>query len=307
MLYPAKTPHEKRQDLRAMLAEGPRHGGRLHQFPGAYTPISAKLIQEKGFDGVYISGAVLANELALPDIGLTTLTEVAQRAGQIARVTDLPAIVDADTGFGEPMNVARTIQELENAGLAGCHIEDQINPKRCGHLDNKAVVDETTATKRIRAAAEARRDPDFLIMARTDLRGVEGLDAAIDRMKALVEAGADAIFPEAMKDLDEFRAVCEAVDVPVLANMTEFGKSRLFTAEELTEAGVDLVIYPVTLLRSSLGAMEHVLDTIRTDGTQEAAVERMLTRQRLYELVDYEGYNQFDSGIFDFEVPELYR
>ena len=307
MLYPSTSPAQKRLDLRRILADGPHNGGTIKQFPGAYTPISAKLIEEKGYDGVYISGAVVANELGFPDIGLTTLTEVAHRAGQIARMTNLPAIVDADTGFGEPMNVARTVQELEDAGLAGCHIEDQFNPKRCGHLDNKNIVDEDTAIKRIRAAAQARRDENFLIMARTDLRGVDGLHAAVDRMKALVDAGADAIFPEAMKDLGEFEAVREAVDVPVLANMTEFGKSRLYTTDELSGSGVDMVIYPVTLLRSSLGAMERVLDDIGAHGTQEASVDEMLTRQRLYELVDYEAYNAFDTGIFNFEVPERFQ
>lgn len=298
MLYSSKTAAQKRQDLRTMLASG-----QIRQFPGTYTPLSARLIEEKNFDGIYISGAVLANELGFPDVGLTTLTEVAQRAGQIARVTNLPAIVDADTGFGEPMNVARTIQEFEEYGLAGCHIEDQFNPKRCGHLDNKNMVDLETATKRIRAAAEARRDENFLIMARTDLRGTSSLEETIDRIKALVDAGADAIFPEAMKNLDEFKAVCDAVDVPVLANMTEFGKSQLYTKAQLAKAGISLIIYPVTLLRSSLGAMERVLDTIEADGTQEAAVDQMLTRSRLYELVDYEGYNHFDTGIFNFEVP----
>ena len=234
MLYSNLTAAEKRVRLRELLQPGA-----AVQFPGAYTPLSAKLVQEQGFSGLYISGAVLANELALPDIGLTTLSEVAQRAGQIARVTDLPAIVDADTGFGEPMNVARTIQELENAGLAGCHLEDQVNPKRCGHLDNK------------------------------------------------------------------FEAVCKAVDVPVLANMTEFGKSELFTRDQLASAGVALVIYPVTLLRSALGAMERTLSAIRAEGTQQGAVGEMLTRARLYELVDYEGYNGFDSSVFNFSVPGL--
>ena len=302
MLFSTTTPEAKRIALREMLA-----GPRTVRFPGAYTPLSTKLIQEQGFDGVYISGAVLANELGFPDIGLTALPEVAARAGQIARVTDLPCLVDADTGFGEPMNVSRTVQELENAGLAGCHIEDQFNPKRCGHLDGKNVVDLDTAVKRIRAAAEARRDPNFLIMARTDIRGVEGLDAATDRAKALVDAGADAIFPEAMADLSEFEAMRAAVDVPILANMTEFGKSQLFTADQLQDAGVNMIIYPVTLMRAALGAMERVLDTLRTDGTQEAAVPEMLTRARLYELVDYNGYNQFDSGVFDFEVPGLHH
>ena len=298
MLYSSITPEKKREALRAGLASG-----RIQQFPGAFNPLSARLIEDKGFDGVYISGAVLANDLGLPDIGLTTLTEVATRAGQIARMTDLPALVDADTGFGEPMNVARTVQELENAGLAGCHIEDQFNPKRCGHLDGKNVVDTDTATKRIRAAADARRDSNFLIMARTDIRGTESLQAAQDRAKALVEAGADAIFPEAMRDLSEFDAIRKAVDVPILANMTEFGKSELFATADLESVGVNMVIYPVTLLRSAMGAAERTLEAIKADGTQQAAVGSMQTRARLYELVDYEAYNRFDTSVFNFQVP----
>ncbi len=298
MLYSSVTPELKREALRAGLASG-----QIQQFPGAFNPLSARLIEDKGFDGVYISGAVLANDLGLPDIGLTTLTEVATRAGQIARMTNLPALVDADTGFGEPMNVARTVQELENAGLAGCHIEDQFNPKRCGHLDGKNVVDLDTATKRIRAAADARRDANFLIMARTDIRGTDSLSAAQDRARALVDAGADAIFPEAMRDLSEFQAIREAVEVPILANMTEFGKSELFTTAELHSVGVNMVIYPVTLLRSAMGAAERTLETIRANGTQQDAVEHMQTRSRLYELVDYEAYNQFDTSVFNFQVP----
>ncbi|GAA3691807.1 methylisocitrate lyase [Zhihengliuella alba] len=300
MLYSTVTPERKRRTLREQLVPGA-----ARQFPGAFNPLSARLIEDKGYDGVYISGAVLANDLGLPDIGLTTLTEVATRAGQIARMTDLPAIVDADTGFGEPMNVARTVQELEHAGLAGCHIEDQFNPKRCGHLDGKNVVDLDTMVKRIAAAADARRDPDFLIMARTDVRATDGLQAAVDRARALVDAGADAIFPEALRSLEEFEAVCRAVDVPVLANMTEFGKSELFTRAQLAAAGIAVVIYPVTLLRSAMGAAERVLETIAADGTQQAAVEQMQTRQRLYELVDYEAYNRFDSSVFNFQVPGL--
>lgn len=299
MLYAKTTPEQKRRDLRTMLTPGA-----ARQFPGTFTPLSAPLIQQKGFDGLYVSGAVLANELGLPDIGMTTLTEVTQRAGQIARVSDLPTLVDADTGFGEPMNAARTVQELENAGVAGCHIEDQFNPKRCGHLDGKSVVDLDTASKRIRAAADARRDTNFLIMARTDIRAVDGLPAAVDRAKALVDSGADAIFPEAMADLSEFEAVCSAVDVPVLANMTEFGKSELFTRDQLAAAGVALIIYPVTSLRSAFGAIERTLDVISQHGTQQPAVEDMMTRARLYELVDYESYNAFDTGIFNFEVPQ---
>ena len=298
MLYSTVTPEQKRIRFRELLASGT-----IQQFPGAFNPLSARLIEEKGFAGVYISGAVLANDLGLPDIGLTTLTEVATRAGQIARMTDLPAIVDADTGFGEPMNVARTVQEIENAGLAGLHIEDQFNPKRCGHLDGKNVVDLDTASKRIRAAADARRDPNFLVMARTDIRAVDGLEAAQDRARALVDAGADAIFPEAMRTLEEFQAIRDAVDVPILANMTEFGKSDLFGVDELASVGVNLVIYPVTLLRIAMGAAERTLDTIKASGSQEKEVGNMLTRARLYELVDYEAYNHFDTSVFNFQVP----
>ncbi len=297
MLYTTATPATKRQVLRERLASGD-----LLRFPGAFNPLSAKLIQDKGFEGVYISGAVLSADLGLPDIGLTTLTEVAQRAGQIARMSDLPAIVDADTGFGEPMNVARTVQTLEDAGVAGLHIEDQVNPKRCGHLDGKAVVDSDTAIKRIRAAVTARRDPNLLIIARTDIRAVDGLPAAIDRVKELVDAGADMIFPEAMKDLSEFAAVRAAVDVPVLANMTEFGKSELFTTEELAGVGINLVIYPVSLLRLAMGAAERGLDTLASAGTLKPAVPEMQTRARLYELLDYEAYGTFDSGVFNFTL-----
>lgn len=297
MLYARTSAADKRVALRRMLDEGT-----LLRFPGAFNPISARLIGRKKFEGVYISGAVISADLGLPDIGLTTLTEVATRAGQIARMTDLPSLVDADTGFGEPMNVARTIHTLEDAGVAGVHIEDQVNPKRCGHLDGKSVVDADTAAKRIRAAVEARRDPNLLIMARTDIRGIDGLAAACDRAKVLVDAGADAIFPEAMRDLSEFEAIADAVPVPVLANMTEFGKSELFTTQQLASAGVSIVIYPVTLLRSAMGAAERTLDAIASDGTQEAVVGEMQTRARLYDILDYESYNAFDSGVYNFTL-----
>jgi len=297
MLETTIPAHEKRANFRAALASG-----KLLRMPGAFNPLSAQLIQDKGFEGVYVSGAVLAADLGLPDIGLTTLTEVAQRAGQIARVTDLPAIVDADTGFGEPMNVARTVQVIEDAGLAGLHIEDQVNPKRCGHLDGKEVVDENTALKRIRAAVSGRRDPNFLIMARTDIRGVEGMAAAIDRAKKLVDAGADAIFPEAMASLEEFAAIRAAVDVPILANMTEFGKSELFTTQQLADVGVNIVIFPVSLLRLAMGAAERGLDTIISEGSLTSKVGEMQTRARLYELVDYAGYSDFDEGVFTFDL-----
>jgi len=297
MLYSTRTPAAKREDFRRDLASG-----RLLRFPGAFNPLSARLIEAKGFEGVYISGAVLSADLGLPDIGLTTLTEVAGRSQQIARMTDLPAIVDADTGFGEPMNVARTVQTLEDAGLAGMHIEDQVNPKRCGHLDGKQVVDLETASKRIRAAVDARRDPNFLVMARTDIRAVDGLAAAVDRAKALVDAGADAIFPEAMASLAEFAAIRAAVDVPVLANMTEFGKGELFTVQQLADVGMNLVIFPVSLLRLAMGAADRGLDAIIEHGSLESMLPEMQHRSKLYELLDYESYNHFDSGVFNFTL-----
>jgi methylisocitrate lyase len=299
MLYATTSVAEKRRAFRERLASG-----ELLRFPGAFNPLSARLIERKGFEGIYISGAVLSADLGLPDIGLTTLTEVAGRGQQIARMTDLPAIIDADTGFGEPMNVARTIQTLEDAGLAGTHIEDQVNPKRCGHLDGKAVVDRDTAIKRIRAAVDARRDPNFLIMARTDIAAVEGVDAAIDRAKALVDAGADAIFPEAMRSLEEFAAVRAAIDVPILANMTEFGKSDLFSVDQLRDVGVNMVIWPVSLLRMAMGAASVALDTLVEDGHLTSRLGEMQHRADLYDLIDYEQYSHFDQNIFTFSITK---
>ena len=292
MLNSTVTPEAKRRALRAGLASG-----RTLLFPGAFNPLSARLIEDKHFDGVYVSGAVISADLVLPDIGLTTLTEVAHRSEQIARVTSLPVLVDADTGFGEPMNVARTTQTLENAGVAGMHVEDQVNPKRCGHLDGKSVVELDVAVRRIRAAVEGRRDPSFLVMARTDARATEGLDAAIHRAQAYVDAGADAIFPEALCDLAEFAAVRAAIDLPILANMTEFGKSDLFSATQLSQVGVNMIIYPVSLLRLAMGAAERGLDALIADGELGRLVPAMQSRARLYELLDYERYDSFDTSI----------
>jgi methylisocitrate lyase len=298
VLYSLVTPAQKRERFRARLATG-----ELLLLPGAFNPLSAKLIERKNFDGVYVSGAVLAADLGLPDIGLTTLSEVATRTAQIARVTDLPVLVDADTGFGEPMNVARTVQTLEDSGVAGLHIEDQVNPKRCGHLDGKQVVDEGSAIRRSRAAVTARRDANLLIMARTDIRAVEGLGATIDRLKSLVDAGADAIFPEAMVDLKEFETVRAAFDVPMLANMTEFGKSELFTTGQLADVGVNVVIYPVSLLRLAMGSAVRALDTLKSEGSLASMLDQMQHRADLYDLLDYESYNAYDSSIFNFDVP----
>jgi len=297
MLFNKTGAAEKRQALRDGLA-----GDTILRVPGAFNPLCARAIEEAGFDGVYISGAVLSADLALPDIGLTTLSEVAGRGQQIARVTTLPAIIDVDTGFGEPMSVARTIQTMEEAGIAGCHLEDQVNPKRCGHLDNKSVVEIAEMQKKLRAAADAKRDPNFLLIARTDARAIEGLDKAIDRARAYVDAGAEMIFPEAMADESEFEAFRKALDVPILANMTEFGKSRLLDAKTLEAIGIDLVIYPVTTLRLAMKAAIDGLSAIARDGHQNNILGDMQTRKDLYDLLRYEDYNRFDQSIFNFKV-----
>lgn len=276
--------------------------GELQRFPGAFSPLVAKLIEEIGFDGVYISGAVLSNDLAYPDIGLTTLSEVSGRGRQIARATNLPTLIDIDTGFGEPMSAARTITEIESSGLSGCHLEDQVNPKRCGHLDNKSIVPIQDMVRKIKACADAKSDSNFVIMARTDARASEGLDKALDRAKAYVDAGANAIFPEAMKDESDFEAFRKAVDVPLLANMTEFGKSKLLSKEQLENLGYNMVIYPVTTLRLAMYHVEESLRSIKEKGTQEHLLDKMQHRSRLYELVDYEAYNEFDKSIYNFEL-----
>ncbi|MEU6827253.1 methylisocitrate lyase [Nocardia beijingensis] len=286
---------DKRAAFRAGLASD-----RIQRLPGAFNPLVAKLIQEIGFEGVYVSGAVVSAELALPDIGLTTSTEVSERGRQVARVTDLPVLIDADTGFGEPMSAARTVSIVEDAGIAGCHLEDQVNPKRCGHLDGKAVVPTGEMVRRLRAAVSARRDPNFVICARTDAAGIEGIDAAIDRAKAYVAAGADLVFTEALHTLADFERFRAAVSVPLLANMTEFGKSELLSASTLEKIGYNAVIYPVSTLRLAMFAAEAGLREIFEQGTQSGLLDRMQHRSRLYELLQYERYNEFDSQIFAF-------
>jgi methylisocitrate lyase len=214
----------------------------------------------------------------------------------------LPALIDADTGFGEPLNMARTIQTLEDAGLCGCHLEDQVNPKRCGHLDNKSLVTTQAMVEKVRAAVGARRDKNFLIMARTDARASEGLDGAIARAKAYVDAGADSIFPEALADGSEFQMFRKAIKVPLLANMTEFGKSKLLTAKQLSDLGINIVIYPVTTLRLAMKAVENGLATIKKEGTQESLLKQMQTRAELYELLRYKDYERFDKDVFNFKL-----
>ena len=299
MLFVDTSPEEKRRALRDALADDG-----ILRLPGAFSPLVAMLFEEQGFDGIYISGAVLSADLGLVDVGLTTMTEVLGRGRQIARVTNLPSIIDVDTGFGEALNMARTIQELEEHGLAGCHLEDQVNPKRCGHLDHKSLVPAEKMVQKIRAAVEARRDPHFLLIARTDARSVDGMDAALERARAYVDAGADALFPEGLKTEEEFATFGEAFDVPLLANMTEFGKSPLLEASRLEELGYDLVIYPVTSLRLAMKTVREGFETIQEEDTQESLLGRMQTRSELYELLQYERYNTFDDSVYDFSLDD---
>lgn len=297
MLLINKTPAEKRAELRKRLTSG-----KLLRFPGAFSPLVSMLIERHGFEGVYISGAVLAADLGMPDVGLTTLTEVAQRGRVIARATGLPAIIDADTGFGEALNAARAVEEFEELGLCGCHFEDQVNPKRCGHLEHKALVPGADLAKKIRAATEARRDKNFIIIARTDARESEGVAGAIERARVYVDSGADAIFPEALHDAAEFEQFRKAIKVPLLANMTEFGRSKLLNTRQLEDLGMNIVIYPVTLLRLALHAAEIGLNALKRDGTQESLLGTMQTRAELYELLKYEKYTRFDQQVYNFKL-----
>ena len=294
MHFTKKNPSEKRIDLKNKLNKK-----KILRFPGAYNPLTAKLINEIGFDGIYISGAVMSNDLGFPDIGLTTLKEVSYRANQISRVSDLPSIVDADTGF---KNCEKTIETFENLGLSGCHIEDQIDEKRCGHLDNKEIISSKEMEKKIKSCVNARKDSNFLIIARTDANIVEGLEKTIDRIKAYEDAGADIIFPEAMKDEKEFEKIRKNSKVDLLANMTEFGKSKLLSANELENLGYNIVIYPVTTQRLAMKNVEDGLRVIFTDGHQNNIIDKMQTRKRLYELVEYEKYNTPDKKITDFKT-----
>jgi len=257
--------------------------------PGAFNAVTARLVERAGFPAVYISGAGLANATAgVPDIGLLTLTEVAQLAGYITNAVRIPALVDADTGFGGPQNIGRTVQEFECAGLAGMHLEDQMFPKRCGHLAGKTLVSVEEMTEKLRAAVRARQDKDFLIVARTDARAVEGFDAALRRAESYLRAGADAIFPEALESAKEFREFARRVRAPLLANMTEFGRSPLLSARQLAAMGYRMVIFPMTAFRVSMKSAEGFLHDLKRRGTQQGWLERMQTRQELYDLLNYD-------------------
>ena len=294
MHFTKKNSVEKRLDFIKKLKSN-----KLLRFPGAYNPLCAKLIAEIGFDGVYISGGVMSNDLGLPDIGLTTLDQISYRSNQIAKVTDLPTIVDADTGFKD---CAKTISTLEFKGLAGCHIEDQIAEKRCGHLDNKELISKDKMVEKIKISVKARKDENFLIIVRTDANTVEGIDKTLDRIKAYEDAGADMIFPEAMRDEGQFEKVRKIAKVYLLANMTEFGKTKLFNYKELEQFGYNIVIYPVTTQRLAMKNVEDGLRDIYANGHQNNIIDKMQTRKRLYELVDYEKYNSLDEKIYNFST-----
>jgi methylisocitrate lyase len=266
------------------------------QVPGAPTALLARLIERCGYDAMYLSGAAFsAGVLGLPDVGLFTLTELVQQTTYLTRACALPLIVDADTGFGEALNVERTVIELEAAGAAAIQLEDQQFPKRCGHLAGKSLIEPEAMCAKLRAAAAAKADPDLVILARTDGRGVTGIDDAIERAKRYLDAGADWIFPEALQSKGEFEQFAGAIDAPLVANMTEFGKSPLLTLGELAELGYSAVLYPVTLLRVSMKACEAALNLLATEGTQGDILDLMQTREELYDLLDYQAFEQRDS------------
>jgi methylisocitrate lyase len=267
--------------------------------PGAFNALTARLAERLGFAAVYLSGGALsAGWAGVPDIGLLTLTEFTAQAAVLARATSLPLLCDADTGFGEAINAERTVRLYEEAGAAGLHLEDQVLPKRCGHLTGKAVVDTEAMAAKVRAAVAARRDPDFVIVARTDARSVEGFDAAVARCQAYRAAGADMVFPEALESAEEFARFATAVPGPKLANMTEFGRSPLLSFEELAQLGYHAVLYPLTAFRAAMHAAEHALTTLRDQGTQRSLLDHMQSRAALYDLLGYSDWEARDRAYF---------
>jgi len=289
-----KKPSKKRLDFVNKLKTN-----KILRVPGAYNPLTAKVIEEIGYDAVYVSGAVMANDLGFPDIGLTTLEDVSTRSYLISRVTNLPTIVDIDTGF---KSCEKTIQTFEEFGVSAVHLEDQVEQKRCGHLDNKELITKDEMVKKIKECVKAKKDENFKIIARSDAKAVEGLDKMIDRCKAYIDAGAEIIFPEALKDEKDFETVRKELNCYLLANMTEFGKSKLFNYKELENFGYNIVIYPVTTQRLAMKNVEDGLRVIFADGHQNNIIDKMQTRKRLYELVEYEKYNSLDEKIYNFST-----
>ena len=294
MHFVEKDLKQKRIDLDTKLKSN-----KILRVPGAYNPLTAKLIEEIGYDAVYVSGGVMANDLGFPDIGLTTLQDVSTRSYLISRVTNLPTIVDIDTGF---KSCKETIETFEEFGVAAVHLEDQIEQKRCGHLDNKELISTEKMIDKIKECVNARKDKNFKIIARSDAKSVEGIDSMIDRCKAYVDAGAEVIFPEALKDEKEFELVRKSLDCYLLANMTEFGKSKLFNYKQLEDLGYNIVIYPVSTQRLAMKNVEDGLRAIFADGHQNNIIDKMQTRKRLYDLVEYEKYNALDEKIYNFNT-----
>lgn len=265
--------------------------------PGVYDAFTAVLAERAGFRAAYLSGGALTNaRLGAPDIGLLTLDEMAEAASRCCRAAHIPILADADTGFGDVWNVARTVVAAESAGLAGIHIEDQLMPKRCGHLAGKALVSAEEMARKVRAAVDAKSRPNFLVVARTDAAGVEGLDAAVERARRFVDAGADAVFPEGLRSEEEFAAFRAALSVPLLANMTEFGVTPLIPARRFAELGYEMVIFPVTALRVAAKAVADWYGHLAREGTQAGFLDRMVTRKELYEIVGYSEYEQTDAA-----------
>jgi methylisocitrate lyase len=285
---------EKREDFDKKLLSK-----KILRVPGAYNPLTAKLIEEIGYDGVYVSGGVMSNDLGYPDIGLTKLKDVSYRANQIARMTNLPTIVDADTGF---KSCEETVNTFEKLGLTGLHIEDQISQKRCGHLDNKELISKEEMVKKIKLSVKSRKEKNFKIIARTDANSIEGIDKTIERAKSYQDAGADIIFPEALKDEKEFEKVRKNLDIYLLANMTEFGKTKILSYKQLENIGYNIVIYPITTQRLAMKSVEDGLRVIFEHGHQNNIIDKMQTRKRLYELVEYEKYNSLDENIYNFST-----
>ena len=294
MHFVKKNAEEKRINLDQKLKSN-----KILRVPGAYNPLTAKVIEEIGYDAVYVSGAVMSNDLGYPDIGLTTLEDVSNRSNQIARITNLPTIVDIDTGF---KSCKKTIETFENFGISAVHLEDQIKQKRCGHLDNKELVSKEEMVGKIKECVVSRKDKHFKIIARSDAKNVEGIDKMIERCKAYVDAGAEIVFPEALKDENEFEKVRKSLNCYLLANMTEFGKSKLLNYKDLENLGYNIVIYPVTTQRLALKSVEDGLRAIFDNGHQNNIIDRMQTRKRLYELVEYEKYNSLDEKIYNFNT-----
>ena len=283
---------QKRIDLDTKLKSN-----KILRVPGAYNPLTAKLIEEIGYDAVYVSGGVMANDLGFPDIGLTTLQDVSTRSYLISRVTNLPTIVDIDTGF---KSCKETIETFEEFGVAAVHLEDQIEQKRCGHLDNKELISKEKMVEKIKECVSARKDKNFKIIARSDAKSVEGIDSMIDRCKAYIDAGAEVIFPEALEDEKVFEFVRKSLNCYLLANMTEFGKSKLLNYKQLEDLGYNIVIYPVSTQRLAMKNVEDGLRAIFADGHQNNIIDKMQTRKRLYDLVEYEKYNALDEKIYNF-------